>query len=192
MISYIGAHDHGDDAKARRSALPLAASFFFGVTLSLLALGTAAAYFGRLLVQWSASFAVAAAVLSIVAGLVALFGPALRRRVSNPNVKKRGGMGGAFVYGLFYTVATLTTSAGPLMLLLTIAAAVGQPLYGAVLSLAYGVGRGLPFLLVGLFAGRIAGWLARLERGQRAVEVVSGVSLIGVGVYFVLLAQQIA
>lgn len=192
MVSYIGAHDHGDSTTSGRTGLPIAVSFFAGITLSLLVLGTAAAYFGRLLVKWSASFAVAAAVLSIAAGVIALFGPALRRHISNPNVKKRGGIGGAFVYGLFYTVATLTTSAGPLMLLLTIAAAVGKPVYGAALSLAYGIGRGLPFLLVGLFAGRVSGWLARLERGRRVAEVVSGLALIGVGVYFVRLAQQIA
>lgn len=191
MVSYIGAHGEPAD-EGRRGRVELAATFFAGVVLSLLVLGTAAAYFGRLLVRWSASFALATAVLSILAGLIALSGPALRLRIANPKIRKRGGIGGAFVYGLFYTVATLTTSAGPLMLLFTIAAAAGQPLYGAVLSLAYGIGRGLPFLLVGLFAGRIAGWLSALERGRRAAEVVSGLVLIGVGAYFIRLAQQIA
>lgn len=192
IISYIGAHDHVNDSSARRTGVPLAASFFIGVTLSLLVLGTAAAYYGLLLVRWSAGFAIATAVVSVIAGLLALFGPAIRRHVSNPIVNKSGGMGGAFVYGLFYTVATLTTSAGPLMLLLTIAAAVGQPLYGAALSLAYGIGRGLPFLLVGVFAGRVSDSLARLERGQRVAEIVSGLALVGVGGYFLRLAQQIA
>jgi len=192
MIGYIGAYEHGQAEKSRRSGLILAASFFAGVTLSLLVLGTAAAYFGRLLVRWSAGFALATAMLSIVAGLIALSAPLLRRRFSNPKVEKRGGLGGAFVYGLSYTVATLTTSAGPLMLLLTIAAAVGKPLYGAVLSLSYGIGRGLPFLLTGLFAGRVAGWIARVERGRRAAEVVSGLALIAAGAYFVHLASQIA
>lgn len=192
MISYIGAQEEPADPQRRHGGFVLAATFFGGIVLSLLILGTAAAYLGRLLVRWSSSFAIATAVLSIVAGLIALSGPQLRLRIANPNIQKRSGIGGAFVYGLFYTVATLTTSAGPLMLLLTIAAAVGQPLYGAVLSLAYGIGRGLPFLLLGLFAGRIAGWLSRLERGRRAAEVVSGLALIGVGAYFLRLAQQIA
>lgn len=191
MIGYIGAHDQRSH-DSRREGLHLAVSFFAGIALSLIVLGTAAAWLGRLLVRWSASFAIATAVLSILAGLVALMGPVVRRRFTNPNVKKRSGIGGAFVYGLFYTVATLTTSAGPLMLLLTIAAAVGRPLYGAVLSLAYGVGRGLPFLLLGLFAGRIGGALSRLERGRRAAEIVSGVALIGTGAYFFRLAQQLA
>lgn len=192
MISYISAHGDAADDTKRRGAKLLAVSFFAGVTTGLLVLGTTAAYFGRLLVRWSASFAIATAVLSILAGLIALFGPFVRRRVPNPEIKKRGGVGGAFVYGLLFTVATITTSAGPLMLLLTIAAAVGNPVYGAALSLAYGVGRGLPFLLVGLFAGRVAQWLAKVERGRRIAEVVSGVALIVVGIYFVRLAMQIA
>lgn len=192
MVSYIGAHGNVGGAQSRHSAKLLALAFFAGVTTGLLVLGTAAAYFGRLLVRWSASFAVATAVISILAGVLALFGPFIRRRVPNPEIKKRGGAGGAFVYGLLFTIATITTSAGPLMLLLTIAAAVGKPLYGAGLSLAYGVGRGLPFLLVGLFAGHVAGWLARLERGRRVAEIVSGLALIAVGIYFARLALQIA
>jgi cytochrome c-type biogenesis protein len=192
MVSYISAHGNANGEKHRHSAKLLAVSFFIGVTTGLLVLGTAAAYFGRLLVRWSVGFAIATAVISILAGLVALFGPFVRRRVPNPEIKKRGGIGGAFMYGLLFTIATITTSAGPLMLLLTIAAAVGKPVYGAGLSLAYGIGRGLPFLLVGLFAGRVAGWLARLERGRRVAEVISGIALIAVGAYFLRLATQIA
>ena len=192
MVSYISAHGNANGDKHRHSAKLIAVSFFLGLTTGLLVLGTAAAYFGRLLARWSASFAIATALVLIVAGGIALFGPFVRRRVPNPEIKKRGGIGGAFVYGLLFTVATITTSAGPLMLLLTIAAAVGKPVYGAGLSLAYGVGRGLPFLLVGLFAGRIAGWLTRLERGRRVAEIVSGVALIVVGAYFLRLATQIA
>ena len=192
MVSYISAHGNANGEKHRHSAKLIAVSFFLGLTTGLLVLGTAAAYFGRLLARWSASFAIATALVLIVAGGIALFGPFVRRRVPNPEIKKRGGIGGAFVYGLLFTVATITTSAGPLMLLLTIAAAVGKPVYGAALSLAYGVGRGLPFLLVGLFAGRIAGWLTRLERGRRVAEIVSGVALIVVGAYFLRLATQIA
>lgn len=192
MVSYISAHGNTIGEKNRHSAKLIAISFFAGVTTGLLMLGTAAAFFGRLLVRWSANFAIATAAVSILAGLVALFGPFVRRLVPNPEIKKRGGVGGAFIYGLLFTVATITTSAGPLMLLLTIAAAVGKPVYGAALSLAYGVGRGLPFLLVGLFAGRIADWLARLERGRRIAEIVSGVALIAVGIYFVRLAMQIS
>jgi cytochrome c-type biogenesis protein len=125
------------------------------------------------------------------AGLAAIFGPALRRRVPDPEVRKRGGVAGGFLYGLLYSVATITTSAGPLLLLLTVAAAVGRPAYGAVLSLSYAVGGGVPFLLLGLFAGTVGAWLARIDRARRIAEVASGVALVGLAVYFARLAQTL-
>ncbi len=166
-------------------------AFFFGVVLSLLALGIAASYAGRLLSRWNAAFAVGAAVVSLAAGLAAIFGPALRRHVPDPEISKRGGIIGAFLYGLLYSVATVTTSAGPLLLLLTIAAAIGRPSYGAVLSLSYAIGRGVPFLLLGIFAGSVGAWLARMGRARRIAEVVSGVALVVLAVYFARLAQTL-
>lgn len=165
--------------------------FFCGVVLSILILGIAAAHLGRLLTRWAAGFAIATGAISLIAGGAALGAPLIRRYVRNPNIKKGSGPGGAFLYGLFYTVATATTGAGPLLLVLTVVAAVGRPTYGALLSLFYGIGRGLPFLLMGLFAGRIARWLAGIDRARRIAEVVSGVALVLMGVYFLRLATQL-
>lgn len=169
----------------------LSLAFFSGIVLSLLALGIAASYAGRLFSRWSAAFAVGAAVLALLAGLAAIFGPVLRRRIPDPEIRKRGGVAGAFMYGFLYSVATVTTSAGPLLLLLTVAAAVGNPLYGAALSFSYAVGRGVPFLLLGLFAGTVGAWLARISPARRIAEAVSGLALVGLAVYFVLLAQTL-
>lgn len=161
------------------------------MVLSLLALGIAASYAGRLFARWSAAFAFLAAVFSLVAGLAALFGPVVRRRIPDPEIRKRGGIAGAFFYGLLYSIATVTTSAGPLLLLLTVAAAIGDPLYGAALSLAYAAGRGMPFLLLGLFAGTVGAWLARIGPARRIAEIVSGAALIWLAVYFVQLANTL-
>jgi cytochrome c-type biogenesis protein len=169
----------------------LSLSFFLGVVLSLLALGVAASFAGRLFSRWKAAFAIGAALFSLAAGLAAIFGPTVRRYVPDPEVNKRGGIAGAFLYGLLYSVATVTTSAGPLLLLLTIAAAIGRPVYGAALSLSYAIGRGLPFLLLGLFAGTVGAWLARLGRARRIVEVVSGVALVTLAFYFGWLARAL-
>lgn len=136
-------------------------------------------------------FAICAAIFSLIAGLAALFAPLLRRRFSDPAIEQRSGIIGAFVYGLSYSIATVTTSAGPLFLLLTIAAAIGRPAYGAALSLSYAIGRGLPFLLLGLFAGTVAAWIARMNRARRIAEVISGVALVALAVYFFRLAQTV-
>lgn len=176
----------------RSYGLRLSLGFFTGLVLSLVVLGTVAAVLGRLLTGWKVEFAIGTAVLSLVAGIAVLIGPAIRRRVPNPAIRKRRGVAGAFLYGILYSVATITTSAGPLMLLLTVAAAVGRPAYGAILSLGYAIGRGVPFLLLGIFAGAAGRWLARLDKYRRIVELVSGVAMIGVAAYFVRLAVLIA
>jgi len=136
--------------------VPLSLAFFLGLALTLTVLGTIAALVGRLLTGWKAAFALGAAAVTFGAGIATLLGPVLRRRVPNPKVRQRGGVIGAFSYGFLYSLATITTSGGPLVLLLTFAAALGRPPYGAALSLAYGIGRGLPFLALGIFAGRVA------------------------------------
>lgn len=157
--------------------------------LTLGVLGTAAAVLGRLLTRWRTAFAIGAAALTLVAGLATLVAPVLRRRVPDPEVRRRQGVTGALAYGVLYSVATITTSAGPLVLLLTVAAAMGRPAYGAALSLAYGLGRGIPFLLLGLFAGRLSGWIGRIERARRAMEVVSGLALLVLAGYFLRFAM---
>ena len=169
----------------------LALSFFVGVVLSIVALGVAAAFVGRLLADWSIAFGIATAALSLVAGLAAIFAPQLRRRIPAPDIPKGGGVSGAFAYGLAYTLATVTTGAGPLFLLLTVTAAIGRPAYGGLLSLAYGIGRGLPFLLLGMFAGAVGSWLARVERLRRGAELVSGIALVVIGGYFAWLAYAL-
>lgn len=179
------------DGKRRRRGAFVSLAFFFGLVISLLALGTAAAYIGRVFAGWSAAFAAGAAILSLAAGLVAIFGPIVRRYVPDPEITKRGGVAGAFVYGLCFSLATATTSVGPLFLLLTVAAAIGRPAYGALLSLSYVIGRGAPFLLLGLFAGTVGAWLARMDRARRIAEVASGVALLALAVYFGRLAYTL-
>jgi cytochrome c-type biogenesis protein len=166
-------------------------AFFLGLVVSLLTIGVAASYLGRLLAGWSWAFAIGVSLFSLAAGLAAIFGPTIRRYVPDPEVSKRGGIAGAFIYGLLFSIATVTTSAGPLLLLLTVAAAIGRPAYGAALSLSYAIGRGVPFLLLGLFAGTVGAWLGRLGRARRIAEIVSGIGLIILGVYFARFAQRL-
>lgn len=207
IVGYVGTHagTYAEAPAGRRlsarlggrsgawsGARALSLAFFLGLVLTITALGIGAAMVGRLLTQWGPAFAVGAAVLTAAAGAATLLAPALRRRLPDPEIQKRGGITGAFVYGVLYSVATVTTSAGPLLLLLTVAAAMGRPAYGAGLSFAYSLGRGLPFLALGLFAGQLGAWLQRVERARRPAEVVSGVALLGLAVYFVRLATVLA
>ena len=173
---------------ASPSAARLGLAFFAGLVLALLSLGTAAALLGRLLAGWRRGFAVGAAALTALAGFAVVLGPTFRRIVPDPAVPRRAGLTGAFTYGVLFSIATVTTSAGPLMLLLTVATALGRPLYGAVLSLGYAVGRGAPFLALAIFSERVQQLLERVERLRRPFEIVSGVALIAVAGYFIRIA----
>jgi cytochrome c-type biogenesis protein len=191
IVGYVGAQVEGAPAGHRHRGTLLSFTFFGGLVLSLVSLGIIASYLGRLVTRWSVAFAIGTAIVSLVMGLAAISGPALRRYIPDPEISQRGGIAGAFLYGLGFSVATVTTSAGPLLLLLTIAAAIGRPIYGAALSLSYAIGRGLPFLLLGLFAGTVGAWFARLGCARRVGEVVSGVALVILAAYFLRLAQSL-
>jgi cytochrome c-type biogenesis protein len=67
--------------------------------------------------------------------------------------------------------------------LLTVAAAQARPANGLLLALAFGVGRALPFLLVGVFAGAVMRFAA-LASWRRTIELASGVALLFVGIYY--------
>lgn len=190
LVSYVGyqLENVGEGAR-RRYGVILSVSFFLGLMLGLVVLGVLASVVGRVFAQWDAAFAAGAALVTFLAGLAALFGPLLRRRVPDPVVRRRGGILGSFLYGTVYSVATITSSAGPLLLLLTISAALGNPFLGGLIALAFAIGRGLPFLLLGLFAGRVGALIAHIERYRRPVEALSGAVLVGLSGYFAWLAR---
>jgi cytochrome c-type biogenesis protein len=118
------------------------------------------------------------AVLSLVAAVFAFRG--VRLTISQLEALRRPGLAGAFGYGFVFS---LGTSVAPLLLLLTVSAANGQPGYGFLLAFTFGLGRGLPFLLAGVIASAVTRF-AQLGRWRRAVEVVSGCALLVVSAYY--------
>jgi ABC-type nickel/cobalt efflux system permease component RcnA len=69
-----------------------------------------------------------------------------------------------------------------LVVLLSIAAGIGSPLFGVLLLLAFSVGRAVPVVL----GASAMGWLegrAGLRRSQRVLEIAGGLVLILSGLY---------
>ena len=158
----------------------VAISFFTGIVISLSILGAMAGHIGGLLtLSFGKYWALAMAIISAVAAIVAFYGPYLR--VSQLEALRRPGVGGSFFYGVLFT---LGTSAAPLLLLLSIAAATGDMFYGFFLAVAFGLGRGLPFLVAGLFGGAITS-LAKLSWLRKGIQLLSGLALLFVSGYYV-------
>lgn len=89
---------------------------------------------------------------------------------------------GALALGASFSVAVCPVCTPALVVMLGIAAAVGSALFGALLLLAFAIGRTIPVLL-GAWA---IGWLESLKglsRSQRWFEIVGGVVLVLSGLY---------
>lgn len=164
----------------RRDGFLIALAFFAGIVINLTILGSLAGRLGAVLTEsFGRYWALGMATVSLVAAVAAFWGP--RLGVEKLASLRRPGLAGTFVYGFIFS---LGTSAAPLLLLLTVAAAQARPGYGFILALAFGIGRGLPFLLAGLFAGVLMRF-ARLGIWRRAIQVISGSALVFVCIYYV-------
>ncbi|MDQ6764107.1 MAG: thiol:disulfide interchange protein [Bacteroidota bacterium] len=178
-IGIAGFVSSNTEAKSNRGFL-IALAFFCGIVVCISVLGAIAGRLGIFLTQaFGQYWALTMAVISAVAAVIAFYGP--RLKVAKLTALRRPGVGGSFVYGLVFS---LGTSASPLLLLLSVAAAKANPLYGFLLALAFGVGRGVPFLVVSAFAGAVTKF-AQLSWLRRSIQVLSGLALLFVSYYYV-------
>jgi len=89
---------------------------------------------------------------------------------------------GAVALGASFSVAVCPACTPALVVLLSIAAGVGSPLFGVLLLLAFGVGRAVPVVL----GASAMGWLeggAAFKRSRRMLEIAGGLVLILSGLY---------
>ncbi len=175
MAGLVGA----SESQSPRKGFSIATSFFTGIVAVLVVLGALAGRFGAVLSdEFGRYWTLTMALVSLLAAIVAFRGP--RLKVRQLTALRRPGIAGAFGYGVVFS---LGTSSAPLLLLLTLAAAVGRPETALVLAFSFGLGRGLPFLLVGIFAGAVMR-LTRLGSWHRVVELTSGCALLLVAIYY--------
>jgi cytochrome c-type biogenesis protein len=173
------------EARARYAGLQVAVAFFAGIVVSLTVLGALAGRLGALATEaFGRNWALAMAAASLAAAVVAFSWP--RMKIATLTAWRRPGVLGAFGYGLVFS---LGTSVAPLLLLLTIAAA-QAPQHALLLAFVFGLGRGFPFLIAGLAGSALTGW-TRLGAWSRAIQVVSGVALLGVAVYYIDVFRQL-
>lgn len=179
-LGIAGLSSRSQSSATVNRSLPIALSFFLGIVVTLTVLGAVAGHIGVLLSEsFGKYWALAMAVISLVAAVVAFYGPYMK--VTQLEALRAPGVSGTLLYGAIFS---LGTSAAPLLLLLSIAAAKASLWYGLILALAFGIGRGIPFLIVGLFAGSVAK-LAQLSWLKKGIQIVSGLALLFVCYYYI-------
>lgn len=89
---------------------------------------------------------------------------------------------GALALGASFSVAVCPACTPALVVVLGIAAGIGSPVFGALLLLAFALGRTVPVILGATAVGWLEG-LRSLRHSQKAFEIAGGVVLILSGLY---------
>ena len=160
--------------------------FIGGFTLVFVSYGALFGGLGSLLIEYQEPITRVLGVLTIVLGLG--FGgwlPGLdadRRFLDRfPGV----GLGAAPVLGILFAIGWTPCIGPTLAAVQVLAFEQGTAARGAVLSVAYCIGLGLPFLLFALAYGRATGMSAWLRRHTRVIQTLGAVALILLGLALV-------
>jgi cytochrome c-type biogenesis protein len=179
-----------DDGVAPLRALALTGAFVLGMSLVFTAIGVAAGAIGRALIVGSWAYYVVAGVCLVLGlhmlGLISL--PVDRLNAPLPVQRpRRQGLIGALLFGMLFGLVASPCSTPILAAIATIAAATGDPARGGALLFVYGIGKGVPLLLLGVAAGSL-GLMRRLSNAATVLTKVGGVGLLAAAAYLVWLA----
>ena len=186
VIAFVGGHKQ----VTRRRSLALSAAFALGLAITLSVLGVVASLLGGLIGGNTRLWYYLVAAVCIVmglqwAGFVSLPLPDLAARLRE-RMKRRGVLG-ALLLGLVSGLVASGCATPALAAILTLVMAKGAIAYGAALLLVYGLGRGVPIVIFGTFAGWLKAMPA-LMRWSARLEQASGLTMILIGLYFLWIA----
>lgn len=186
IVGYVG----GSRDLPRLRAFQLSLAFATGLALTFMLLGVAAALIGGILGASSHWWYYLVAGICFLIGLNMLGVLKLNLPMVFGGLRERiglKGIPGALALGLVSGLVASQCATPVLAAILTYVMAKGALVYGAGLLFVYALGRGVPVVLAGTFAGVLKSF-QKLGRWSGIIEKASGVIVIGVGLYFVWIA----
>ena len=172
-------------APARGRLLAGVGLFVAGFTLVFVAVGALAGSLGALLGRWEDPLTRVLGVVVVLMGIAFLgFVPFLQRD-TRLHVSPSAGLWGAPLLGIVFGLGWAPCIGPTLAAVLALSLDEGSAARGAVLSVAYCLGLGLPFLLIALGVQRSGGALAFLRRHRLAISRTGGGLLVLIGLALV-------
>lgn len=190
-ISYVTGLVGVDLAEARRGRLLLGTSLFvLGFTAVFVSLGALFGGLGSLLLEHADVITRVLGILTILFGLAFMGLVPWLNRTWHPQSNMTFGMAGAPLLGVLFGIGWTPCIGPTLAAVQTLAYDSASSGKGALLTVIYCIGLGLPFLLVAVAFRRAAGAMAWMKRHYVAVMRVGGGMLVLLGVLMVTGAWQ--
>jgi len=185
-LSYATGLSAADLEDARRGRM-LAGSLLFvlGFTAVFVALGTLSGAAGAWLITWQREITVVLGVMTILLGLVfAGVVPWLQRDWRMHRVPAVG-LAAAPLLGVLFGLGWTPCMGPTLAVITTLSINEGTAGRGALLSVFYALGLGLPFIAAAIAFRKSMGAFAVVRRHQRMIMRVGGLMMVAVGVLLV-------
>lgn len=166
----------------------LALVFILGMAVATAVMGMLTAGLGWVFGRFDPLFQMLLALVPIVMGLSLLGMLPMRlptwhiQRLHDIDANRLKHTITAFSAGFVFSLAIAPCATPILLGILTLVAMQGDLVWGGILMFIYGLGTGLPLLLIGHGYERLQPWLATPHR-QRGLQQISGLLLLGVGAY---------
>jgi cytochrome c-type biogenesis protein len=185
-LSYATGLSGADLESAKRGRM-LAGSLLFvlGFTVVFVALGTVSGALGAWLITWQREITVVLGVMTILLGLVfAGVVPWFQRDLRVHQVPAVG-LGAAPLLGLLFGLGWTPCMGPTLAVITTLSITEGTAGRGALLSVFYALGLGLPFIVAAIAFRKALGAFAVIRRHQLLIMRLGGLMMVAVGVLLV-------
>jgi cytochrome c-type biogenesis protein len=170
-----------DDRPPRGRMVLGAVLFVLGFTAVFVAFGSAFGGLGRLLLEHAVLLDRVFGAVTVLVGLGFLGWLPLLQRTTRLSARPATGLAGAPLLGIVFGLGWTPCLGPTLAAVYSLAVSEGTAARGALLSVAYCLGLGVPFVLVAVGARWAVGATAFLRRHARAVTRVGGAVLVLVG-----------
>lgn len=195
VFGYItGSVGRGESEGVKTAApvrgLVLSIVFVIGMSLVFSAIGAVAGLLGRALIFGTWTYYAAAAVCVVIAlqMLEVIRLPVDRLNALLPVRRpERRGLVGALLFGMLFGLVASPCSTPILAAIAALAAASASAGTGAALLFVFGIGKGVPLLLLGVASGSL-GFMRRVSNAVPALTKIGGVGLLIAAAYLVWMA----